>query len=56
MFDNHEQDEVRTGIETYGKLKLEQVFPYEAEMWIKEEDGSETLQINKLELALYCKV
>lgn len=56
MFDNHEQEEVRAGIETYGKLKLEQVFPYEAEMWIKEEDGSETLQINKLELALYCKV
>ena len=56
MFDNHELHEVRKGIDVYGKLKLEQVFPYEVEMWTKEEDGSESCIINKLELALYCKV
>lgn len=56
MFDNHEKREVRDGIKCHGKLKLEQVFPYQCDMYIANDDGTETLRKMNLELALYCKV
>lgn len=56
MFDNHEKPEVRAGIKCHGKLKLEQVFPYQCDMYVSNDDGTETLRKMNLELALYCKV
>lgn len=56
MFDNHEKEDVQDAIKCHGKLKLEQVFPYQCDMYVEEEDGSETLVKINLELALYCKI
>lgn len=56
MYDNHEFSSVKQAIETYGKLKLEQVFPYTCDMYEKQEDGKEIQTISNLELALYCRI
>ena len=56
MFDNHEKEDVRDAIKCHGKLKLEQVFPYQPDMYVQKKDGSENLVEMNLELALYCKI